>query len=647
MSYFSRTNHIAVREHVGGERRGFALLTIIILTLGMAALAASAVYLSGNASLLSTSQDREREFKYGAEAAMAMGKSRLNVDPLSLPDTSYVTLLYQQPVLGADGAPLPGVTVNLYAGPTGSSTGQFGRFASVIAEARDGQGARFVRRLELTQESFARYAYWSNRETNNGQTIFFGNGDNLWGPVWSNDNISISSSGGAVFHSEVGTAKGIFGKPYGTFSHGYVENQAPIQLPSNTVLSKLVSFSAPGKMNFVTPNSGNAAGVIARVEFVAQDLGGPADSTGADEGFLKVYVANQGEDNWVRGDWTNNKATTINCGASYKVSNLPGSPRLFFPASVHNRNNVWFTNLLIAGGMTANQARDTADASLGDIMAKSTAKCYLGGDPHLAAIERANLPSPAQDNLKFIGGDETTFTPVGARGRWIQWTGPIDPRLQLKRPWDAQYLFPIYRGLNPGTKGVVSFTGTIGVSGVLRGRITLYSTGSVILLDDLRYATDPSVGKCLDMLGVISAKDVTLADNAILGPEQIQPTNQNAFYKNFDDTKDVYMHGILMALNTSFGAENYSTGPSNANGCEGNPSGRGCLYLFGGIIQESRGAVGLVSGQGYVKRYSYDKCGVLTPPPYFPTTGRFLDNRYYEIDPVRFNVGSLFASLVP
>ena len=150
----------------GGERRGFALLTVIMLTLAMAALAASAVYMAGNASLLATSSDREREFKYGAEAAMAMGKSRLNTDPLVLPDTGFVTILSGQAIVGADGVALPGVTVNLYTGPTGSTSGQFGRFASVVAEARDATGARFVRRLELTQESFAKFAYWSNKETN-------------------------------------------------------------------------------------------------------------------------------------------------------------------------------------------------------------------------------------------------------------------------------------------------------------------------------------------------------------------------------------------------------------------------------------------------------------------------------------------------
>jgi hypothetical protein len=32
-------------------------------------------------------------------------------------------------------------------------------------------------------------------------------------------------------------------------------------------------------------------------------------------------------------------------------------------------------------------------------------------------------------------------------------------------------------------------------------------------------------------------------------------------------------------------------------------------------------------------------------PPYFPVTGRYLDNRFYEMDPGRFNVSTLFATL--
>ena len=93
--------------------------------------------------------------------------------------------------------------------------------------------------------------------------------------------------------------------------------------------------------------------------------------------------------------------------------------------------------------------------------------------------------------------------------------------------------------------------------------------------------------------------------------------------------------------------QNYNAGPTDANGCQGSDVGRGCLFLTGGLIQEARGAVGQSNGTGFIKRYSYDRCAAIKPPPYFPTTGLFLDNRYYEIDPVRFNVTSLFKSLVP
>jgi len=81
--------------------------------------------------------------------------------------------------------------------------------------------------------------------------------------------------------------------------------------------------------------------------------------------------------------------------------------------------------------------------------------------------------------------------------------------------------------------------------------------------------------------------------------------------------------------------------------CGAVTNGRGCFYLTGGLIQNNRGPVGTTAGTGFAKRYSYDHCAVVNPPPYFPTTGRFQDNRYFELDPVRFNVTNLFKSLSP
>lgn len=612
----------------------------VMLTLVLAALVMTAVYSGSNAGLITTSLDREREFKYAAEAALAIGKSRLNNDPLALPDTGFTTLLANASLRGADGEPLPGVTVNLYAGQTGSTSGQFGRFASVVAEAKDARGARFVRRLELAQESFAKYAYWSNRE-NNGQIIYFGGNDNLWGPVWSNDVISIHSSR-ATFHGSVGTAKTISGVGFGTFVKGYSTNERPITLPSTAVLAKLPGYAAPGNFSFNAPTSGDETSVHMRIEFVAVDLNADGDSTDVDEGFLKVYTGVPGSASWVRGDWNGNRANADNCGAAYPVT--PGGPRKFFPASVHG--TAWFQALLIAGGMTPLQALDTSSASIQTIMSKATARCYIGGEPQLVAVERNGAGFAPAEQQK--GGDDTTFTAAGTRGSWLPWPGSVDVRLKSTR-YSAQagYLFPIDRGLNPGTKGVIYVNGTVGISGVLRGRITIYSNAIVTLLDDLRYASDPSSRRCADILGVIAGRNIVVSDNAILAPPDIDPNGAVTLYRNQDDTKDVYLHAVLMALNTSFSVQAYNLGPTNANGCEGTANGRGCLYLTGGLIQEVRGAVGTTGGHGYIKRYSYDRCAAANPPPYFPTTGQFTDNRYYELDPVRFNVAELFRRLVP
>ena len=148
------------------------------------------------------------------------------------------------------------------------------------------------------------------------------------------------------------------------------------------------------------------------------------------------------------------------------------------------------------------------------------------------------------------------------------------------------------------------------------------------------------------MLGVIAGNDAIVADNGLNTPVWVKTgTVTTGIAKSMDDTPDLYLHSVIMALGTSFQVENYDSGPVNAIGCSGNSDGRGCLYLTGGLIQANRGAVGTSSGSGYVKRYSYDRCVIMNPPPYFPTTGRFQDNRYYELDPVRFNVTQLFHDL--
>ena len=648
----SRTRSRRRRPVALRARRGVALFISLFFVAGIGALALSAIYLTANATLISKSYEKEDNLKYAAEAALAIGKSALNFNPAALPNTSYVSMMTNKTLVAGDGTPIPGVGVNLYVGQTGSTSGQFGRFASLVAEARDANGTGFVRRLELTQESFAKFAYWSNSETNSGSTIYFANGDQLWGPVWSNDNLNIASSG-ATFHDQVGTAGSINGVGYGTFSKGYSTNQKPITLPTLTTLANLSGLATVGGMNFTPPTTGDETTVRMRVEFVAADMDANGDSTEANEGFFRVYQANAGQVAWLRGDWLGTSSTleTIaqmtNCGDWHVITAGGKTDTLFFPGAIHP--TTWFRNLMQTGaGMTLASAQAESSATVTTMMQRVTPKgsrCFLGGDPHLVAVARNGAAGyVAADYQK--GGSDTTFTPTDARGAWVLASATPGNPMATVRTWDAKYLFPLYRGLNTTTKGVMYFGGTVGLSGVIRGDITLYSPNTVVILDDLRYANDPANGRCIDILGIIAGANAIVADNSLNSPEYIR-TSSGGLIKSIDDTPDLYLHAVIMALGTSFQVQNFSSGPTNANGCQGTADGRGCLYLTGGLIQNNRGAVGLVSGQGFIKRYSYDRCAVVNPPPYFPTTGRFLDNRYYELDPVKFNVTNLFRSLTP
>jgi len=642
MTAVSRTSQKrGARPWARANRRGAALVIVMMFVVAVAAMAITAIVTSGNASLVAKSYARENDLSYAAEAALAIGKSRINFDATALPDTGYITLISNQTLTSADGQAISGVTVTVYAGPSGSRTGQFGRFASVVAEARDQQGNGFIRRLELSQESFAKYAYWSDNESNSSGTIYFGGGDQLWGPVWSNDVISIASSG-ATFHDEIATSKTISGKSYGTFKKGYKEQQKLINLPATSSLaSKLQPLANAASFAFTAPTTSGASTTRMRIEFVAVDLDGNGDSSAVNEGFFKVYTGNTAT--WTRGDWGSPSGPTAvtQCGDWHPV--VAGGPLKFFPASIHP--TTWFRDLMVTAGMTTTQANNERDASVSTIMSHTGARCYLGGAPQLAAVSRTTGLGYTTANIEK-GADDTTFTATDQFGAWTLYTNTPDANVLARRPWDANYLFPLHRTLNTNAKGVIYVTGTVGVSGTLSGKVTLYSTKTLTILDDIRYTNDPATGICQDVLGLLAADNVVVADNSINTPQDVN-TGSGTTYKVLDDTKDLYLHGIIMALNTSFTVEDYDQGPSSATNCEGSSNGRGCLYLSGGLIQDSRGAVGLLSGRGYIKRYSYDRCAIVNPPPYFPTTGRFTDNRYYELNPVGFNVSALYKALTP
>ena len=594
------------RIHLGNEQ-GIAMVVTLLVVLVIGALITGAAVVGSNHMLVTRYYERESVLENAAETGLELARAMINADNSLYPASGFDTLEAGVQVTAPDGSTIPGVRRWTWVGPSGVTSGQYGVFGSIVTMVRDDGGGRVVRRQQINQESFAKYAYFTDTEPSN---IRFGGGDAIWGPVHSNSPIRIWSSG-ATFHSTVRTAQDVQDGHYATFNQGYEEYVPSISMPTTADLNALRVQAQAGNTHFTSTTSGGHGETTMRIEFVAIDMNLDGDVTDVNEGFIKVYSntadpdhVTAEEDGW-GGTGTDLQYST-SCGVE--------------------RSGQFYTMNEFRQGLDA-------DGPGGyDWVAASTnpdRRCYLGGD------DRLNYPLD-------------TFVPNDAfGGSWIAWGGTPDTALVNRvGALYAQYLHPINRPLNPNFKGVIMVDGKVAISGVLRGQVTVAATDDIILADDYTYATDPGDPNraCADVLGIFSGESVVVADNAI--NTAVPTTSDTGGLRSFDDTPDEFFEGIVLALDI-FTVEDYDDGPTSTEGCDATSWGRGCMRLTGGIIQRTRGAVGTGAGTGYLKRYSYDQCGAESPPPYFPTTGHFIKNQYYYVNPVNFNINTYWSMITP
>jgi hypothetical protein len=377
-------------------------------------------------------------------------------------------------------------------------------------------------------------------------------------------------------------------------------------MPPTAELTKLSNYAAQGQTRFIGNSNGSDGQATTRIEFMAIDLNNDGDQSDENEGFIRVYQSSNAA--WVSGD-----PPTTSLPGAYRDSKLCGHYALHGGGTPVFRTADWHGNTIASG----------SDNDWMDAYASATRRCYLGGSDSITGAFRATDPD--------------------GPGSWLLWPGAVSPLIPMSRA-DRNYLYPISRSLNPNFKGVIYVQGKVILSGRLRGRVTVAASDDIIIGDDLTYVTDPGQGTCVDIMGFFSGDNIFIADNMVNAPHQ---PNGGTWY-TLDDTKDEFIHGVVLALN-QFRVESHADGSDTNESCEGQQWGRGCLYLTGGIIQRQRGAVGTITdnsplrGTGYVKRYSYDPCAAQDPPPYFPTTGHFIRGQHYNMDPVGFNVGNFFA----
>jgi hypothetical protein len=601
------------------NERGIALVVVLLVVLAVAAIIAGAALLGSNTSLIAKHQARLSVLETVADAGIEEARSRINGDKTQYPDSGYNVLEAGVAVYNSAGAVIPNVKRWLYVGPSGVTSGQYGVFGSIVSVAQDPQGNRAIRRGEVYQESFSKYAYFTTVEG----AIVFANGDQIQGPVHSNDNITINSSG-ATFFGPVSTAGVINGKTYGTFKQGYKEHVPAIPMPSTADLGKLQTQAALGSTAIVGSNLGTAGQATTRIEFVALDLNGDGDSTDDNEGFMKVYQVALASNAWFVVADTNLYLGSNTTRDTAGVRNSPNCGHTVGGSSYHTSTAfVTFRDHL----KTWTAGTDTKMTAPG----LGTVRCYLGGSDILNA-------DAAHENGQFLPTDKYGY------GSWLPWPGAVDPQVTAVAPaGEAPYLWPINRVENPSFKGVIYVAGKVAVSGKLRGRVTLAASGNIIVADDITYVTNPGAANCSDLLGLFSGNDVVVADNLLNDPI---PWLSGKPATHWDESWDEFITGFVLALDI-FTVENYDQGTTSAEHCATSTNGRGCLFLTGGIIQKTRGAVGLTSGEGYIKRYAYDACGLESPPPYFPTTGHFARGHYFEVEPTGFNIDSYWALLIP
>ncbi|HXI19655.1 MAG TPA: hypothetical protein VNH46_01135, partial [Gemmatimonadales bacterium] len=523
----------------------------------------------------------------------------------------------------------------------GNTSGQFGSFASIIAVIRNQRGAVVVRRSELRQDTFAKYARFFNTWGSGS----WGPNVVVFGPVHSNQGIALTNAApGVTFWGPVTAVGAITNQARGNWRGGVTTGVAAIPYPTTQSLTNLQSFATAGQTVVAGYANTTANDPDVRIEFVAIDLNGDGDVLDDGEGFFRIYRAKSGGTATLQQQRRNVvTARFFTTGVTYPGgTSALSDPNLFSPncgGSSGLAGGAWLTADSIMKISTATTTQRVADVQAA--LTSSTRHCYLGGDAHLyGTTGNPGLP-------QYVTGDAW-----GDYDVWPGWGGAPPANLVTaigtagvsgavptsgNATAVASTFWPLSRIQNPNFKGIIYVTGSVAVSGTLSGRVTVVAQGNIILPDDITYAQPPNTN-CADMLGLLTTNDAWLEDNNVNGIFKVA----NSWTVAFDDTPNETFDAFILTLGNLFG-ENLVGGesviaPENCGG-----TSRGCKSVVGGTMEQSMTTT-FSGNTGWAEQDTYDNCGKTAPPPYFPSTGRYVRNRYYEIDPVGFTVAGWFAA---
>ncbi|MEZ4587399.1 MAG: hypothetical protein R2909_13470 [Gemmatimonadales bacterium] len=649
-------------QSVTKNERGIALILALLITLAVAAMAMGGVMIASSGNLTARFAAKEAALHSLADGGIEIARDSINRVYTILPDTGYISMAPVSTILDAQGGAIPGYTRTVYAGRTGGRTGgpatsgQYGsNFMSVVSVIHDVRGAVAARRGLFSQESWSRFAVaidnWS------GGAVY-GCAESISGPFHSNSGLKLQSgcSNPKVGFAGAVTVVGSITNPgSGNFSKGYTTGASALAWPTPAQLGLMQQYArdadVPGGDYDIAGGNTGTNRPCTRLDFAVLD----SNNDGViqwDEGYVRVFrciAVNERSLAFVNGRRFDSMPAGVGTTAT-----ITDDPNLISPNCGNYLGGTFTTAMARYDGWVGTVAAKR-DSSRSMLIAAGH-RCFLGGDPRLnRALSGDSL---LLDSLAVNAGFPTV-NQLG--GKWIRrrlgaHSSVTTVRNTIAAGGDAEFWIPL--GKNPNFKGVIYVTGDVALSGRLRGRVSVVATGNILLQDDFRYWTTPGTdcSETGDIFGALAVGNVIIQDNNLQTPfrsRNVGATTGTGTYRGlWDDTPaDENYDMFLLTLNNWAGDITgmpwYNLGPSspgipNIAGEQCGGAASGCIRITGGM---SMGRVdywtyyGLSSGNssGWAEAHSYDVCGASNPPPYFPTTGRYIKSRYYELDPVWLN----------
>jgi hypothetical protein len=530
------------------------------MTLAIAGLALSAIFFSSSSRLLSAAVDKERGYRLAALAAIEMARDSIQrfslVDTIPNAASTPMQLFSGLQVRDATGTVIPNVRVNVWAAMTGDTLGAILPTVTVIAQAYDTYGVRFVQRADLRPESYSRFAMFVNGNVTHGPGVIGGrahaNGDwSIVNPGTQLSNIFLDTLSATGTITDNGS-----GQSAATFVRGTQSGAVRIDYPRDSTYAWMQTVAGLAGLDLNLTTTGTALGGGAntggsRVEFVSFDANGNGVSE-AGEGFLLVVDMSPGYRKRRGVELTNSASAQSpafstsddviqhQCGAFYRRPATGGTFRWhFFPVSAHRRTA--FQSLItstaagsypqVSAATYTTLSANTA-AAVKAVLEQPTARCFPAGSPYLMPSERftqANTLQHSGTTAAFqtpwgassqtpsggwYGGADTTYSGLlktctvqtngNCQGGTVATLGALRPfggtlgSSQVADTAMRRYLWPLSSPYNGATtnRGLVNVrvaTGdTLYLSGTLRGKITMRVAGGVILPDRIRYEVDPN-----------------------------------------------------------------------------------------------------------------------------------------------------------